>query len=73
MPSYIDVHRSRPTVGIEETESDCIDEMRKQISQALAIEVGSISIKASTSEGLGFTGRGEGIAAVAVALLEDIE
>jgi 2-C-methyl-D-erythritol 2,4-cyclodiphosphate synthase len=51
--------------------SDYINEMREQLSRALAIEVGSISIKASTSEGLGFTGRGEGIAAVAVALLEE--
>ncbi len=51
--------------------SDYIDEMRKQLSRVLGIEVGSISIKASTSEGLGFTGRGEGIAAVAVALLEE--
>jgi 2-C-methyl-D-erythritol 2,4-cyclodiphosphate synthase len=51
--------------------SDYINEMREQLSRTLAIEVGSISIKASTSEGLGFTGRGEGIAAVAVALLEE--
>jgi 2-C-methyl-D-erythritol 2,4-cyclodiphosphate synthase len=53
--------------------SDHIDEMRKQLSRVLGIEVGCISIKASTSEGLGFTGREEGIAAVAVALLEDAE
>ncbi len=51
--------------------SDYINEMRKQLSRVLGIEVGCISIKASTSEGLGFTGRGEGIAAVAVALLEE--
>ena len=51
--------------------SDYIGEMRKQLSRALGVEVGCISIKASTSEGLGFTGRGEGIAAVAVALLEE--
>jgi 2-C-methyl-D-erythritol 2,4-cyclodiphosphate synthase len=51
--------------------SDHIDEMREHLSRALGIEVGCISIKASTSEGLGFTGRGEGIAAVAVALLEE--
>jgi 2-C-methyl-D-erythritol 2,4-cyclodiphosphate synthase len=53
--------------------SDYIDRMREQLSKALGIEVGRVSIKASTSEGLGFTGRGEGIAAVAVALLEEAE
>ena len=52
---------------------DYIDRMREQLSRVLGIEVGCISIKASTSEGLGFTGRGEGIAAVAVALLEEAE
>jgi len=52
---------------------DYVDTMREQLSRALGIEVGCISIKASTSEGLGFTGRGEGIAAVAVALLEEAE
>jgi len=50
-----------------------IDLMREHLSRTLGIEVGCISIKASTSEGLGFTGRGEGIAAIAVALLEEAE
>jgi 2-C-methyl-D-erythritol 2,4-cyclodiphosphate synthase len=53
--------------------SDYIDPMREQLSQALGIKVGRVGIKASTSEGLGFTGRGEGIAAMAVALLEEAE
>ncbi|HEY41310.1 MAG TPA: 2-C-methyl-D-erythritol 2,4-cyclodiphosphate synthase [Dehalococcoidia bacterium] len=53
--------------------SDYIDSMREHLSRALGIEVGCVSIKASTSEGLGFTGREEGIAAVAVALLEEAE
>lgn len=45
------------------------DEMKKNISQALQIPVESIGVKASTSEKLGFTGRGEGIAAQAVAMV----
>jgi 2-C-methyl-D-erythritol 2,4-cyclodiphosphate synthase len=53
--------------------SDYIDPMREQLSQALGIKVGRVGIKVSTSEGLGFTGRGEGIAAMAVALLEEAE
>ena len=43
------------------------DEMRETISRILAIDVSRVSVKATTSEGLGFTGRGEGIAAMASA------
>ena len=50
-----------------------IDRMCELLGEALGIEVGRVSIKASTSDGLGFTGRGEGIAAVAVALIEEAE
>lgn len=46
-----------------------IDEMRKNIAQALDTDVDRISIKATTTEKLGFTGRGEGIAAEAVCIL----
>ena len=49
-----------------------IDGMRKQLSQALGVAMGQVSVKASTSEGLGFVGRGEGIAAHAVALIASI-
>jgi len=49
-----------------------IDGMRKQLSQALGVAMGQVSVKASTSEGLGFVGRGEGIAAHAVASIESI-
>jgi len=51
---------------------DFIEAMRQQLGRTLDIEVGQVSIKASTSEKLGFTGRGEGIAACAVALIEGV-
>ena len=50
---------------------DFIDRMRHQLSQTLEIAVGQVSVKASTSAELGFVGRGEGMAAWAVALLEE--
>ena len=49
---------------------DFIDRMRQQLSQTLGISISQVSVKASTSNGLGFIGRGEGIAAYAVALIE---
>ena len=50
--------------------SDYIDRIRQQLSQMLGIDVSQVSVKASTSEHLGFTGRGEGMAVYAVALIE---
>lgn len=50
---------------------DFIDGMRQQLSQALGIAPGQVSVKASTSAQLGSVGRGEGIAVWAVALLEE--
>lgn len=44
-----------------------INDMRKRISETLGIDKGKVSVKATTSEGLGFAGREEGIAAYAVA------
>ncbi len=47
-----------------------IDEMRKNIADALSIDVDFVSVKATTEEKLGFTGRKEGISAHAVCLIE---
>jgi 2-C-methyl-D-erythritol 4-phosphate cytidylyltransferase/2-C-methyl-D-erythritol 2,4-cyclodiphosphate synthase len=41
--------------------------MRTEVARILGIEVGRVAVKATTSEGLGFTGRREGIAAMASA------
>lgn len=48
-----------------------IGEMREYISADLQVTASQVNIKATTTEHLGFTGRGEGIAAFAVVLLED--
>ena len=47
------------------------EEIRQILAKHLKCDIENISIKASTSEKLGFTGRGEGIEARAVVLLEE--
>lgn len=49
------------------------EEMRRTIAGALGLDVSSVGIKATTTEGLGFEGRREGVAAQAVALVERLE
>lgn len=46
------------------------DEMRRNLASALGVDVERVGLKATTTEGLGAVGRGEGVAAQAVVLLE---
>lgn len=47
----------------------CREAMRRSIAEALALDVSQVSVKATTTERLGFTGRGEGIASFCTVLL----
>lgn len=47
-----------------------IDEMRKNIAQDLGVDISFVSVKATTEEGLGFTGEGLGISAHAVCIIK---
>ena len=49
-----------------------INEMRLNIASALKIDINKINVKATTEEGLGFTGRQEGISSQSICLLEEI-
>ncbi len=56
-------------VGEEPRIQQIRGEMSERLAGALGVEVGQISVRATTTDGLGFTGRREGLAAQAVALL----
>ncbi len=68
--------------GFELASADCVligqepriathrDEMRRRLAGALSVPVDRVNVRATTTDRLGFTGRGEGLAAQAVALLE---
>ena len=49
---------------------DYIDTMRKNIANVCGLDISAVSVKATTEEGLGFTGNGEGIASKAIVLLK---
>jgi 2-C-methyl-D-erythritol 2,4-cyclodiphosphate synthase len=68
--------------GFEVVNADCIliaewpriadrrDDMRSRLAETMGVDVDRISVRATTTDRLGFTGRGEGLAAYAAALLE---
>ncbi len=49
-----------------------IETMRKNIAQALGVDINQINVKATTEEGLGFTGEGLGISSQSICLLETV-
>lgn len=49
-----------------------IEQMRKNIAERLLVDITQVNIKATTEEGLGFTGSGEGISSQAICLLETV-
>lgn len=70
--------------GFEFVDADCVlvcerpkisphrERMRARLAEALGVDVESVGVKATTTEGLGFEGREEGIAAQAVVLLRQV-
>ena len=67
--------------GFELVNADCVlvgqepriaphrEEMRRRLAGALGVDAAIVNVRATTTDRLGFTGRGEGLAAEAVALL----
>lgn len=64
------LHIDSMIVAEEPKMAQYIEKMRKNISDSLGISKEKVSVKATTTEGMGFTGRKEGISAYAVALIK---
>jgi 2-C-methyl-D-erythritol 2,4-cyclodiphosphate synthase len=64
------IHNLDATIILEEPRvSSYFNEMKENIGRALDIDAHTVSVKATRNEGMGFVGRGEGVAALAVALV----
>jgi 2-C-methyl-D-erythritol 2,4-cyclodiphosphate synthase len=59
-------------VGEEPRIADLREEMAARLAASLGVDSGHVSVRATTTDGLGFAGRGEGLAAQAVALLRHV-
>ena len=57
-------------VGEEPKIASVREAMAAKLAEAMGVEPGRVNVRATTTDRLGFTGRGEGLAAIAVALLE---
>lgn len=64
------IHIDSTIVAQEPKLSPYMEKMREKIAAVLKIHIDQVSVKATTTEGLGFTGKKEGISAYAVVLME---